>query len=95
MLFIKVTSDYSPDGDDDEHWMEVRRSAGIPEVARRLAVLAVEEHQAGVADTREVLSPEEHSAVWSAASESYKESRIVLGRMVINGPTSRLNFRKS
>ncbi|ODM18435.1 hypothetical protein SI65_06306 [Aspergillus cristatus] len=80
VLFIKATSDYPPDGDDDELWMEVRRSAGMPEVARRLAVLAVEEHQAGVADTRGVLSPEEHSAVWSAASESYKERQNCLRR---------------
>lgn len=72
VLFIKVISDYPPDGDDDELWMEVERSAGMPEVTRKLKMLAVEEHQAGFVDTRKALSPEEHSAVCFAALESYR-----------------------
>lgn len=79
VLFMKVTSNYPPDGDDDELWMDVRRSAGMPEVARRLAMLAVEKHQAGAADTRRILSREEYSTVWSTLPESYKERQERLG----------------
>lgn len=71
VMFLQVTSEYPPpperpangSGFGDGHWMEVRRSAGMPEVARRLAMLAVEECQGGHADTSRVLSREEYSAM--------------------------------
>lgn len=88
VMFLQVTSEYPPpperransSGFGDGHWMEVRRSAGMPEVARRLAMLTVEECQGGYADTRRVLSQEEYSAMWSAVPESYKERQKRLRR---------------
>lgn len=53
----------------DRKFIDVRRSAGIPEAARRLAMLVVEE---GVESGNRKLSPEEHRSLLSVSLEEYQ-----------------------
>lgn len=77
MLFLIVWTDAPQDlpivgRRHGDKVLETRRCAGLPEVARRLAVTAVEDHQRGNRWCMRMLSNEEHRSLLSLSPDEHQ-----------------------